>query len=141
MVTNNPEELSPFLSMMPGKWQVLINAGGMRSGCGLPGSVARSGRSGLRRVSAVPHIIPGTYVSGPSWRDCSGMTVVSKVFSCFPFWGAPQDVHRVWVTGGISLASPPCHSRGHCHLSDNGSQLWLGGLCLGVFGREICWQP
>lgn len=46
------------------------------------------------RVSGVPHIIPDTCVQGPLWRDCSGLTLASRVFHCFPFWGAPQDVHR-----------------------------------------------
>lgn len=40
-------------------------------------------------------------------------------------------------TGEGSWVESPWHSRGHCHLSDNGSQLRLGGLCLEAFGGEL----
>ena len=73
----------------------------------------------MQRASGVPQVTPSTHVEGPPWWDCSRMTAPSRAISCFLFWVS----HRRQVVGGISLASPPWLSRGHCHSFSNDSQL------------------
>lgn len=83
---------------------MITSAGAMRSGCGISGPVTKNERFGAQRVSGVPHT---RHLVGLLLNDSSpkGLQLLS-ILGCHTGDGE--------VISGISLASPPWSSRGHC---------------------------
>lgn len=111
---------------------MITSAGAMRSGCGLSGPVTMNERFGAQRVSGVPHT---RYLGGLL------LTVLPRVFSCFPFWGAIEEMGR-------SLVESPCPALPRAlEVTANFffffvmTTLRLGGFCLEACERDIVGSP